>query len=174
MHLLYLSVSKTNFWNLCLSVSAENTTCTGRLLQTCKGIKSFLDLLSFQQICHRHFVSWREGKRGRGQRIEKGAKLEMKEYYFKQFSADNSQSGTTNSGGFDTKANSQIWSVTSGSDLRTWWLLERYLKTGWYEMHTHKHAQSGGLDFIHKTTSVKLGTTRHISQGHCEVYKTPA
>lgn len=118
-----LSVSKTNFWNLCLSVSAENTTCTGRLLRTCKGIKSFLDLLSFQQICHRHFVSWREGKRGRGQRIEKGAKLEMKEYYFKQFSADNSQSGTTNSGGFDTKANSQIWSVTSGSDLRTWWLL---------------------------------------------------
>lgn len=68
VHLLYLSVSKTNFWNLCLSVSAENTTCTGRLLRTCKGIKSFLDLLSFQQICHRHFVSWREGKRGRGQR----------------------------------------------------------------------------------------------------------
>lgn len=32
-----------------------------RLLQTCKGFKSFLDLLSFQQICHRHFVSWREG-----------------------------------------------------------------------------------------------------------------
>lgn len=100
------------------------------------------------------------------ERTEKGAELEMKEYYFKQFSADNSQSGTTNSGGFDTKANSQIWSVTSGSDLRTWWLLGRYLKTGWYEMHTHKHAQSGGLDFIQKTTSVKLGTTGHISQGH--------
>lgn len=76
-----------------------------RLLQTCKGFKSFLDLLSFQQICHRHFVSWRQGQRDRESEDIKGSKWEVIE---KCSAFQSAEKCKPRGGGFLTKAEGQI------------------------------------------------------------------